>query len=59
MCHCFVYFFFAENLLERDKYMSPIEAKEFGLIDEVIEKPPAEKSSNSWYYLQYIKCRDA
>ncbi|CAG2207471.1 ATP-dependent Clp protease proteolytic subunit-like [Mytilus edulis] len=36
-----------ENLLERDKYMSPIEAKEFGLIDEVIEKPPAEKSSNS------------
>lgn len=47
MCNCFVYFFFAENLLERDKYMSPIEAKEFGLIDEVIEKPPAEKSSNS------------
>ncbi|XP_052106761.1 ATP-dependent Clp protease proteolytic subunit, mitochondrial-like isoform X2 [Mytilus californianus] len=35
-----------ENVIERDKYMSPIEAKEFGLIDEVVEKPP-EKSPHS------------
>jgi ATP-dependent Clp protease protease subunit len=26
--------------LERDKFLSPLEAKEFGLIDEVVEKRP-------------------
>ncbi|MCG5239050.1 ATP-dependent Clp endopeptidase proteolytic subunit ClpP [Azospirillum doebereinerae] len=29
-----------ENAMERDKFMSPEEAKEFGLIDEVVEKRP-------------------
>src|SRR6202140_444332 len=28
------------NALERDKFLSPIEAKEFGLIDEVVEARP-------------------
>jgi ATP-dependent Clp protease, protease subunit len=26
--------------LERDKFLSPVEAKEFGLIDEVVENRP-------------------
>jgi ATP-dependent Clp protease protease subunit len=30
--------------LERDTFMSPEDAKEFGLIDEVIETRPAETS---------------
>lgn len=30
-----------EESMERDKFLSPEEAKEFGLIDEVIEKRPA------------------
>jgi len=29
-----------ENAMERDKFMSPEEAKAFGLIDEVVEKRP-------------------
>ena len=29
-----------EQAVERDSYMSPIEAKEFGLIDEVVSKRP-------------------
>jgi ATP-dependent Clp protease protease subunit len=28
------------NALERDKFLSPLEAKEFGLIDEVVESRP-------------------
>ena len=27
-----------KNALERDKFMTPIEAKNFGLIDKVVEK---------------------
>lgn len=30
-----------ENAMERDKFLTPEEAKEFGLIDEVVEKRPA------------------
>lgn len=26
--------------MERDKFMSPVEAKEFGLIDLILEHPP-------------------
>ena len=26
-----------ENSMERDKFMSPVEAKEFGLIDKILE----------------------
>jgi len=29
------------NALERDKFLSPVEAKQFGLIDEVVEARPA------------------
>lgn len=29
-----------ENALERDKFMSPVAAKEFGLIDKILEHPP-------------------
>jgi ATP-dependent Clp protease protease subunit len=28
------------HALERDKFLSPLEAKEFGLIDEVVEARP-------------------
>ncbi|XP_074601688.1 caseinolytic protease proteolytic subunit [Brevipalpus obovatus] len=31
-----------ESLLERDKFMSPQEAKDYGLIDEVLAQPKAE-----------------
>lgn len=29
-----------EASMERDKFMSPLEAKEFGLIDNVLAQPP-------------------
>jgi len=29
-----------EASMERDKFMSPVEAKEFGLIDKILEHPP-------------------
>lgn len=29
-----------EASMERDKFMSPVEAKEFGLIDNVLAQPP-------------------
>lgn len=29
-----------ERNMERDKFMSPVEAKEFGLIDTVLTRPP-------------------
>ena len=31
--------FIAQNM-ERDKFMSPAQAKEFGLIDKILEHPP-------------------
>lgn len=31
---------FIEQNMERDKFMSPIEAKAFGLIDQILEHPP-------------------
>ena len=33
---------FIEQNMERDKFMSPVEAKEFGLIDKILEHPPKE-----------------
>ena len=37
-----------EDALERDKFLSPVEAKEFGLIDEVVvERPAALKIGES------------
>ncbi|XP_011311914.1 ATP-dependent Clp protease proteolytic subunit, mitochondrial [Fopius arisanus] len=32
-----------ENSMERDKFMSPIDAKEFGIIDKILEHPLQEK----------------
>lgn len=37
---CFL-FCFSEEILERDKFMSPDEAKEFGLIDRVLSSAPS------------------
>merc|ERR1719325_365664 len=34
---------FIEQNMERDKFMSPLEAKEFGLIDKILEHPPKER----------------
>jgi len=35
-----------EDAMERDKFMSPVEAKEFGLIDEVVSNRPAREEDN-------------
>ena len=36
-----IYFFLiAEQSMERDRFMNPLEALEFGLIDKVMEHPP-------------------
>jgi len=32
-----------ESETERDRYMSPIEAKEYGIVDEIVERAPDEK----------------
>ena len=34
-----------ENAVERDKFLTPEEAKDFGLIDEVVNKRPASESA--------------
>jgi ATP-dependent Clp protease protease subunit len=39
-------FFLAEEALERDNFLSPEEAKEFGLIDRVLSHPPGNNDSN-------------
>eukprot|EP00095_Tigriopus_kingsejongensis_P008979 maker-scaffold334_size202906-snap-gene-1.36 protein:Tk08979 transcript:maker-scaffold334_size202906-snap-gene-1.36-mRNA-1 annotation:"atp-dependent clp protease proteolytic mitochondrial" len=31
---------YIERSMERDKFMSPVEAKEFGLVDKILEHPP-------------------
>lgn len=33
-------FFLPEGVMERDRYMSPIEAQDFGIIDRVLVHPP-------------------
>lgn len=35
-----------ENAVERDSYLSPDEAKEFGLIDEVVSNRPVEEDDS-------------
>lgn len=32
----------AESAMERDRYMSPMEAQEFGLLDKVLVHPPQD-----------------
>src|SRR5271155_4652448 len=34
-----------QSALERDKFLSPVEAKEFGLIDEVVESRPGREET--------------
>ena len=37
-----------EEALERDRFMSPSEAQDFGLIDEVVtERPPVDEQSDN------------
>ncbi|XP_015521748.1 ATP-dependent Clp protease proteolytic subunit [Neodiprion pinetum] len=36
-----------ENSMERDKFMAPNDAKEFGIIDKVLEHPLQEKDDNN------------
>lgn len=31
---------FLESNMERDKFLSPSEAKEFGIIDKILDHPP-------------------
>lgn len=31
---------FSENSMERDKFLSPVEAKEFGILDKILDHPP-------------------
>lgn len=33
-----------ESSMERDRFMSPVEAKAFGLIDQVLEHPPLDSA---------------
>lgn len=32
--------------MERDKFMSPADAKEFGIIDKILDHPTQEKDEN-------------
>lgn len=36
----FLFYFFPETTMERDRFMTPEEARSFGIIDHVLEKPP-------------------
>lgn len=42
---------FTEAAMERDRFMNPDEAKEFGLIDKVLEQPPLvnEQNESNWW----------
>jgi ATP-dependent Clp protease, protease subunit len=35
------------NAVERDKFLSPLEAKEFGLVDEVVESRPGREEDRA------------
>ena len=43
--HLITKLFLAEEALERDNFLSPEEAKEFGLIDRVLAQPPSNDSN--------------
>ena len=38
-----------EDALERDKFLSPLEAQEFGLIDEVVEARPNREEERGFH----------
>lgn len=35
--------FCTESSMERDKFMSPTDAKEFGIIDKILDHPPTHE----------------
>ncbi len=37
-----------QNAVERDKFLSPLEAKEFGLVDEVVEARPTREDERGF-----------
>lgn len=46
LAHCARFLYYSEANMERDKFMNPIEAKLFGLIDTVLEHPPKMHNSD-------------
>lgn len=38
----YMYCFLPESAMERDRYMSPMEAQEFGILDKVLVHPPQD-----------------
>ncbi|KAK9497264.1 hypothetical protein O3M35_004616 [Rhynocoris fuscipes] len=42
--HCNQPLAIVEGIVERDKFMSPVEAKQFGLIDSVVEYPASDEA---------------
>ena len=47
ICVAIIHFFLlAEPIMERDRFMSPEEAAEWGLIDKVLEHPPLTTPEN-------------
>ena len=49
LCHVSVHHCYRcvpESTVERDRFMSPSEAKDYGLIDEILEQPPTLDNTN-------------
>lgn len=42
-----VHYNFTERCMERDNFMSPTEAKEFGIIDKVLSHPMQEEEAEA------------
>lgn len=47
MINLTLFLFLVENSMERDKFMNPLEAKEFGIIDKVLEHPLQEREESN------------
>ncbi len=43
---CSLVAFYTEKLTERDKFMSPVEAKEFGIVDHVLTRAAITTQDN-------------
>lgn len=41
-----LYLFLTEQMTERDKFMSPLEAKDFGIVDHVLAQEPAQDKTS-------------
>ena len=41
-------FIFADKALDRDNYMTPEMAKEFGVIDHIVGNTPVAEEENKW-----------